>query len=572
MPSRTSVMIWAILLGMTVFFLMPHHNSHGQGVSRFRSSANEKHNADTSPVSQHGNDPVAIPWNSLDAHSTKRIRDVMDGKTFYRRMPQQLGYCDAEMYDFMVCHPDVVVELWELLGVTQISLSETGPNKYLLKEGTSTTSQVEVLYKSKNLCIVYASGEYEAPMLLRKIKGDVILLLKSRYGRDKENRPVVQCDLDTYVRIHNPGAEMLAKILLPVVGKIADSNFEQTVGFVMNVSEAAQDDFERLAELAQRMKSVRPQVAKEFAFVAEAVFDREADRFVALANDARKSVAELAHPLTPSAAEASAMPKYARQPDRVVTSQEVAGERLAAIDSRMVDLLASPLDLDARLIPLSTGEIRRETLQKQQFTTAGTAVQAGKPSVMADSIMNQSPRRLTITNDGRSIIPGIANSNEQPKENRRQGVNVPIMTSVPAFGQTTRSELTLKFTPSDEEIAPSVNEIAPSVSKIVSRDAVTKNGTSSNQPTSTNLDRVMIRTISPSQSSTFARSTSQYQAPAPDLPPAPTPGIVGQAPSPTLGITPTPPLGTPTPTAPQPSESLNSQFPDKLPLPVYLPK
>ena len=242
---------------------------------------------------QGDDDSAAIPWDLLDESSRQLVRNVVSNKTIFRRMPQQIGYCDRELYDFLICHPDVVVEIWELLGVTQLSLTETGTDEYLLKEGATSSSKVRVLYKSDNLCIVHAAGEYDAPMTPRKIKGDAVLVLRSRFGRDKSGRPIVQSNLDSYVQIHNPGAEMLAKLLTPVVGKIADNNFEQAMGFVMSLSDAAQDDFEIVQTYADRLQNVRPEVAEEFALVAEAVFDREVERYVAQAADPQKSLGDL---------------------------------------------------------------------------------------------------------------------------------------------------------------------------------------------------------------------------------------------------------------------------------------
>ncbi|MDR1491147.1 MAG: hypothetical protein LBT05_00250 [Planctomycetaceae bacterium] len=224
---------------------------------------------------------VKIPWRQLDVRATQLIRNVMDNKTIHRKMPEQIGYCDAELYDFMVQHPDVVVGIWELLGITQISLAETSPNHFFLREGTSTTSHIEILYKSKNLCIIYAKGEYETPMLPRTIRGESVLFLTSRFGKDKKGRSVVQSNLDAYIQIQNPGADMLARVLVTVVGKIADNNFEQTVEFVMNISESAENDYEAVQSVALKLSRVRREVAEELATLAETVYDRETNRHVA---------------------------------------------------------------------------------------------------------------------------------------------------------------------------------------------------------------------------------------------------------------------------------------------------
>ncbi|MCL2119289.1 MAG: hypothetical protein FWH27_12765 [Planctomycetaceae bacterium] len=546
MSSGMAVPTWSVMIALSVFLLTPVPNSFGQGLLRSRSEETTKSQNNSTKPSQMDNDSV-IPWNSLDEQSAKQIREVVEGKTFLHQMPRQLGHCDAEMYDFMISHPDVVVELWELLGETQISLTETGPNKFLLKEGTSSTSRVEVLYKSKNLCIVYASGEYDAPVLRRKIKGDVILLLKSRYGRDKESRPVVQCDLNAYVRIHNPGAEMLAKILIPVIGKIADGNFEQTVGFVMNISNAAQEDYAPIAGLAQRLKNVRPEVAEQFAFVAEAAFDREVDRFIAQTSTTQESIAELAHPSTQSAIEAPVMPQYARQPDPLIRPQE---QTFAANDARLPAPAVASNDLDARLAPLSISEIRGDMPKNQPvpMTTAEAAVQVSESLETTETIApSQPPRRLTMTNDGRSINRETGNANEQPNSDQQQRANVPLMAPAPAFGEPVRGERIQSERP---------KETAPSISEMISRDALTRIGTTPSPTLATNNDRVMIR-------STIAPLPSQAVSPSPSQQYAPAPGIIGQAPSTQFGTTPS--------VAPQSSWQPNPPPRDSLPMPMYLP-
>jgi|GEM_PF-2004384 len=464
MPFRMSiltlVLYWSTIIYVATFLLVPVQATFGQGILRQRSQDDAKQNTKNNEAVQSNKDSATIPWHALDERSKKLIREVVDGKTFMRRMPQQTGYCDPEMYDFLIDHPDVVIELWELLGITNLSMKETGPNKYELKEGTASTSQVEVLYKSDNLCIVYASGEYDAPVVRRKIKGDVVLFLKSHYGQARDNRLVVQCDLDAYVQIHNPGAEMLARMLIPVVGKIADNNFEQTVGFVMNISEAAQDDFEPLAELAQRMKIVRPQVAQEFALVAETVFDREVDRYIALA----------------TAKESPTMPKYASQSSQGVKIQE---QTAPSQNLRLQAPPTLPNSIDERLLPLTASEIRRDMPQNHDRTTASLALDSDdfdlSDDVSLEALMRSMqepiepqmvnatskenavsrdtlppPRTLTIVNDGRMVatIPGVVES---------QRATVPSQNPTPPSVSMDNTRVVIR-------------SITPSTSSVVSRE------------------------------------------------------------------------------------------------------
>ena len=211
----------------------------------------------------------AIPWNRLSNPAKEKIQSVLSNKPLYRRLPQQSAYCEPVMYDFLLNHPDVVVAIWENLGVTQISLKEHGrPGVYQLRETVGSAGIIEVLYKTRNYCIAYSKGSYTAPFLPKPVVGETILILQSDFEQDEEGDPYVVTQLDAFVKVNNFGVEMFAKMLAPMLGRIADSNFEETIAFLGNVSEAAQANPEVIRRLALRLESIRKEVRDEFIQVA----------------------------------------------------------------------------------------------------------------------------------------------------------------------------------------------------------------------------------------------------------------------------------------------------------------
>ena len=218
------------------------------------------------------NSPVAmkealrtIPWNRLSNSAQEKIKSVLSEKPLYRRLPQQSAYCEPEMYDFLLDHPDVVVAMWEKLGVTQISLKEHGrPGVYQLKESVGSVGIIEVLYKTRNYCIVYSKGSYSGPFLPRPVDGETILILQNIFEQDEDGDPYVVAQLDAFVNVKNFGVDMFAKLFAPMLGRIADGNFEQTIAFIGNVSEAAQSNPEVIKRLALRLESIRKEARDEF--------------------------------------------------------------------------------------------------------------------------------------------------------------------------------------------------------------------------------------------------------------------------------------------------------------------
>ncbi len=223
-----------------------------------------------------------IPWNRLSNPAKEKVQAVLSGKPIYRRLPQQSAFCEPVMYDFLLDHPDVVVAMWEKLGVTQISLKEMGrPGLYQLKESVGSVGVIEVLYKTRNYCLVYSKGSYTGPLLPRPVEGEAILVLQSTFEQDEDGDPYVVSQLDAFVNVKNFGVDMFAKLFAPMLGKIADNNFEQTVAFIGNVSEAAQSNPEVIKRLALRLETIPKEVRDDFVRTAyqtaQASIDRSGD-------------------------------------------------------------------------------------------------------------------------------------------------------------------------------------------------------------------------------------------------------------------------------------------------------
>ena len=219
-----------------------------------------------------------IPWDSLSSTAKAKIKPVIASHSIFRRLPQQVVYTDSEIYQFLIEHPDIVVGFWEKLGVTQISLRELSEDRFLMKETSGTTAVAEVLYRTQDLCVIYARGQYRGGLLAKPIDGETVLILRSRFFCGEDNEPYIVSQLDSFVRLDNVGADLIVKLLSNVLGKVADSNFEHTIGFVGNVSDAATNNSERVKELSSQMKGVRKDIRDDFSDVVDRVAARGVKR------------------------------------------------------------------------------------------------------------------------------------------------------------------------------------------------------------------------------------------------------------------------------------------------------
>jgi hypothetical protein len=216
----------------------------------------------------------AIPFDRLTDEAQGKLWKIVSQPSIYRRLPVTRLHSDPDMYLFLVRHPEVIVNMWDLMGVTKVSVRRTGDYTFNANDGAGTTGVAELIYGDKETHVLLGEGSYEGPILKRKIHGRCLIVLKSGYSPDAEAKTQVTHRLDMFVQIDNIGADLLAKTLYPLVGKSADHNFVETSRFVGQISQAAETRPTGMQQLAGRLTKTDPNVRNEFATLSAAIFSR----------------------------------------------------------------------------------------------------------------------------------------------------------------------------------------------------------------------------------------------------------------------------------------------------------
>lgn len=210
----------------------------------------------------------SIPLEKLDVTARAKVGSVLSNVTVFRRMPIQVVDCDPHLYLFLVRHPDVVVNIWQVLKISSLELREIGPAVYRMVESVGTLATVEFLYRSHDTHVIYAEGSYEGPLLARPVRGRCLMVLKSGYVRETDGRYYITSRLDTFLNVEPGGIELLAKAFHPLMGQVADDNFVQTVAFIGSLSRTAEVNCRGVQRLAGRLNHVQPQLRTQLGQLA----------------------------------------------------------------------------------------------------------------------------------------------------------------------------------------------------------------------------------------------------------------------------------------------------------------
>ncbi|HEY1600224.1 MAG TPA: hypothetical protein VGG64_11510 [Pirellulales bacterium] len=237
-----------------------------------------------------------IPQDKLTPDGQQKVASVLQQVSIFRRLPTQVIECDPNMYLFLVEHPDLVVNMWEVMDVSDMRLEKTGPDTYRANDGVGTEGHVEYLYRSFDTHIMYAEGAYTGPMFVNPVHGKCLLILKTGYVREPNNRYYITCRLDTFIQLKNVGLEIVARTFQPLVGKTADHNFRETASFMAMVSRSAESRPRALQQLTAQLTKISDEDRDEFADIANQLtltaVERNGDteRAMATPNSQRKTV------------------------------------------------------------------------------------------------------------------------------------------------------------------------------------------------------------------------------------------------------------------------------------------
>jgi hypothetical protein len=224
---------------------------------------------------------ASIPMHQLSAEAQARIAAVVQSASMFRRMPVNMIDCDWELHRFLIRHPEVVVNIWQLMGITKVTADRLGPYQLACADGAGTVTTLELVYGDHDTHLIYCNGSYDGPLFRKPLTGRCVLLLKSGHVRGADGSQQVTNRLDMFLQIDHAGVEALTRTLHPLFGRSADVNFLESMKFLQRISRTAERNGPGMCDLARRLEDVQPGLREDFAAVVARVSARHAERRVA---------------------------------------------------------------------------------------------------------------------------------------------------------------------------------------------------------------------------------------------------------------------------------------------------
>lgn len=214
-----------------------------------------------------------IPFHQLNQATKDKLNSVLNKPSIYRRLPISTINSDPDYFRFLVRYPEVLVDIWQLMGVTKMSTQRTGPYTINCDDGAGTLSTMELVYGNDNLHIFYGTGSYEGPVLRKKLYGSCVLVLQTGYAQGADGKPIATNQLDVFLKVENAALGLIAKTIQPIVGTTADHNFVESLKFVQRLNETTERNGPGVQRMAKRL-DINQEVRQKFVDVVSLVFER----------------------------------------------------------------------------------------------------------------------------------------------------------------------------------------------------------------------------------------------------------------------------------------------------------
>jgi len=217
---------------------------------------------------------LRIPFQQLTPEAVNRLKGVVSNSSYFRSMPTETVECDPEMFTFLVRHPEVIVNIWEVMAVTKVTLQRTGPFQLQGSDGAGTASKMDLVYGNDFMHIYFATGNYQGNLWARPLTGNCVLVLHNRPGPLKNGKPSMVAAMDVFMKLDSIGADLVVKTLGPLMGKTADYNFTECAAFLSQISQTAENNPYGIHQLAKKLTKIDPNVRDQFIATTTSVAQR----------------------------------------------------------------------------------------------------------------------------------------------------------------------------------------------------------------------------------------------------------------------------------------------------------
>lgn len=269
-PARISNLIVVVAFGLSPSTLLaaePTNAPRGVVAGIFGSTVNQRREVIAS-----------LPLRRLTPAAGRRVVEIAESPTLYRRLPVRAIDCDQDMFLFLTRNPEVLVGIWQLMGITKVEMERVAPYRFEAVDGTGTECEIDLVYGDANVHVFVATGSYSGRLVASPVRGRGVFVMRSSYAESASGGTTVTGVLDCFIQFDQLGADLIARTFSGLIGRAADRNYTETARFISQIAQMSEKNPIAMVDLAGRLPQVRATTRRRFAETITEVAERADQR------------------------------------------------------------------------------------------------------------------------------------------------------------------------------------------------------------------------------------------------------------------------------------------------------
>lgn len=217
----------------------------------------------------------SLPLERMPEPARRTVERALRQATLYRRLPVQTFTCDPALLEFALTHPEAIVDVWRVLGISRLSLDPAGPKQWRLSDGYGTVGALRLVHRERRgsggLLVFHGRGGYSGTLAPRPLTGGCLMVVQHHPeppAGGVGDRQTVR--IDAFLDVDGMGLELVTRTLQPLIVRSAAMNLTEVCLFMESLSAAAARNPAGVVRLTERLARTDPAHRATFANIARA--------------------------------------------------------------------------------------------------------------------------------------------------------------------------------------------------------------------------------------------------------------------------------------------------------------
>lgn len=181
-----------------------------------------------------GKGEALIPCEKLDPAALARVRQVVPGHTFYRKLRTPCGEFSArrDVFEYLGDHLDVTSILGQPLKIVRFRCERLPDGGFWADNRAGASGFLWPLYAAPGERVFFVQGSDRSS---KAVEGCAVVVV--RYHEPEPG--LIRCEVHAFVKVKSAFKRMLAGLYLPLVAGTVDRRFGEVLSIPVLVSEKA---------------------------------------------------------------------------------------------------------------------------------------------------------------------------------------------------------------------------------------------------------------------------------------------------------------------------------------------